>query len=118
MIDLDDVRITRELTVLADDLETGVVQPDSFNMQICCRDDRDCGTVACIGGHLAMRLGMSVLDADDWVMDIQCQASHLTTLFYPPLSINWSRVTPVIAARSIRSWLATGEPDWSDAEYK
>lgn len=49
----------REVLVsVRDDLRSGVIPENKFNMDTAVLET-DCGTIACIGGHAALRLGMS-----------------------------------------------------------
>lgn len=69
-----------------------------------------CGTACCIGGWVALHMGM---DDDDDVLDyVQKYMNEQTTL----RSLYWDncdcRTTPQEGADAIRSFLTTGEPNW------
>lgn len=65
-----------------------------------------CGTIACIGGT-AEALGAEPFN--QWIMN-----SQLRHLFMPPFPCSWARITTEQAARALRSFLTTGQADWSD----
>jgi hypothetical protein len=72
----------------------------------------DCGAVCCIGGHMALAHGISVLGARRYV-----QASEaLAPLFFPDRTINFQhpgwRAKGPQAAKAILNFLALGKPDW------
>lgn len=80
-----------------------------------------CGTIACISGHVALLLGEdpeAVLHAFQVFPvppeDQYDAAVGMRDLFYgsggprPPLS----QIKPQDAAKALRNWLETGEPDW------
>lgn len=77
----------------------------------------DCGSVCCIGGHIALAHGMSVAGARRYV---QCQvqtASPIAALFFPDLTVNhqhagW-RSSGAEAALAILDFLTTGDPNWN-----
>jgi len=72
----------------------------------------DCGTVCCIGGHIALSHGISVLGARRYVQSV----GALTPLFFPDLTVNQAhsgwRASGSQAARAILNFLTTGKPDW------
>ncbi|ACB94448.1 hypothetical protein [Beijerinckia indica] len=72
----------------------------------------DGGTICCIGGHIALAHGISVLGARRYVQN----GGALTPLFFPDLTVNhahpgWRAKGPQ-AARAILNFLTTGKPDW------
>ncbi|TXM69669.1 hypothetical protein [Methylobacterium sp. WL120] len=88
----------------------------------------DCGCVACIGGHLSLRMqGIDITSqkfsisalkiADQYVDSFRGKEDHpLHDLFYPTEFIDferWDLITPAIAAEAINNFLTTGSPDWS-----
>ena len=78
-----------------------------------------CKTISCIGGTMALvmrfktdeskRNYVGTSDGDGF------RSNSLQTLFYPPRSMNWDRITPRVAVRAIDNWLATGRPNWKKA---
>ena len=80
------------------------------------RSASDCGSVACIGGHMALSHGISVRGARRYVQN-QAQVNGPTAaLFFPDLTVNhrhpgW-RAEASDAARAIINFLTTGAPDW------
>ncbi len=81
-----------------------------FNMDVSCRTE-DCGSVACIGGTMAMIMGR-----DDW--NARQYVSHangaLRRLFFPMEGVlnNFSKITPKQSIQAIDNFLTTGEPNW------
>ncbi len=72
----------------------------------------DCGTVCCIGGHMALSHGISVLGARRYVQNNE----PLSVLFFPDRTINfqhpgWRAKAPQ-AGQAILNLLTTGKPDW------
>lgn len=79
----------------------------------------DCGSVGCVGGHMALAHGMSALGARRYVQDAAQADSALAPLFFPDLTANkahpgW-RARPVEAVHAILNFLTTGAPDWDGA---
>lgn len=84
-------------------------------------DMADCGTVGCIGGHMALIMGTNGVE---YVNFHNCMApgedgydaighSHaLHDLFFPPRDLVWSSITPKHAIKAIDNWLRTGRPGW------
>jgi hypothetical protein len=77
----------------------------------------DCGAVCCIGGHIALSHGISVLGARRYVQAQAQDGGSLCALFFPDLTINqqhpgWRAKAPQ-AARAILNFLTTGKPDWN-----
>ena len=67
----------------------------------------ECGTVGCIAGL------MQLLGAADLHSRIIPQS--LSELFFPGIDPDrWGEITPAMAARALRSYLETGEPQWAD----
>jgi len=72
----------------------------------------ECGSVCCIGGHIALSHGISVQGARRYVQN----STSLSALFFPDLTINqqhpgWHATGPQ-AAQAILNFLTTGKPDW------
>lgn len=88
------------------------VCPLRFNMTMSAKT-ADCGTVACIGGHMALVLG----DADPDVFVTNAQGA-LRELFYPLVLRRdgavsaWNEVTPRHAVKAIDNYLTTGRAQW------
>jgi hypothetical protein len=80
------------------------------------RSASDCGSVACIGGHMALSHGISVRGARRYVQNQAQSNGPLAALFFPDLTVNhrhpgW-RAEASDAARVIINFLTTGAPDW------
>lgn len=78
----------------------------------------ECGSVGCIGGHLALAHGISVRGARRYVQGAAQGASTLAALFFPDLTVSrrhpgW-RATPSEAAQAIVNFLTLGAPAWDD----
>jgi hypothetical protein len=76
----------------------------------------DCGSVGCIGGHMALAHGISVQGARRYVQRQAQTNSPLAGLFFPDLTVNhrhpgW-RAAASDAAHAIHNFLTTGAPDW------
>lgn len=82
-----------------------------------------CGTVGCIGGHMAVILGETdgpahvphTRDekAHRYVMVKNSNGTPLHNLFFPPFQHDkWYRITPKIAVQAIDNWLKYGDPKW------
>ncbi len=72
----------------------------------------ECGTVCCIGGHIALAHGISVAGARRYVQTNDA----LAALFFPDRTINFQhpgwRSKPPQAGQAILNFLTTGKPDW------
>jgi hypothetical protein len=80
------------------------------------RSASDCGSVACIGGHMALAHGISVRGARRYVQNQAQFSGPMAALFFPDLTVNhrhpgW-RAEASDAARAIINFLTTGAPDW------
>jgi hypothetical protein len=78
----------------------------------------ECGSVCCIGGHIALSHGISVPGARRYVQDHVQKMSPLAALFFPDLTIEhrhpgWRASGPE-AARAVLNFLTTGTPGWND----
>ncbi|WP_026607630.1 hypothetical protein [Methylocapsa acidiphila] len=76
----------------------------------------DCGSVGCIGGHIALAHGISVLGARRYVQGQAQAGGSLAALFFPDLTVDrrhpgW-RANGAAAARAILNFLTTGRPNW------
>lgn len=70
----------------------------------------NCGTVACIGGWVALTMGESC----HYVMKI-ARNNPLMKLYYPAIDLeSWRDITPAQAAQAVHNFLATGEPRWTE----
>lgn len=77
----------------------------------------DCGSVCCIGGHIALLHGISIRGARRYVQSQAQTSGALGALFFPDLTVNhqhpgW-RASEAEAARAILNFLTTGDPDWN-----
>lgn len=77
----------------------------TFNMAVSERH-ADCGTVGCIGGNMAMVLGV---EADRYVSDA---IPIIYSLFYPPIQYEYTRITAAESVKAIDNFLRTGKPMW------
>lgn len=87
-----------------------------FNMGVAAQR-KDCGTACCIGGSMALRMRMSVRDADSYVGDYSVPSwaspKGLQALFFPPQHIDYDRITPAQAVKAIDNFIETGDPKWN-----
>jgi hypothetical protein len=71
-----------------------------------------CGSVCCIGGHIALSHGISVIGARRYVQN----HANLSALFFPDNTVNFRhpgwRATGAQAAQAILNFLTTGNADW------
>lgn len=76
----------------------------------------DCGSVCCIGGHMALAHGMSVRGARRYVQSQIQTNGPLSALFFPDSTINYQhagwRARGPEAARAIHNFLTTRIADW------
>lgn len=83
-----------------------------FNMNQACTKGHSCGTVACIGGWMALEMKMSPQEAADFVFNVRSGVPKYR-LFYPEDVVDdWDEITPKKAARAIGNFLETGDPQW------
>ena len=80
----------------------------TFNMNVCCITFA-CGSVSCIGGTMALIMGVCVRDIRDYV----CSHEVLRSLFFPS-GFNFNLVTAEQAVAAIDNFLETGAPRWSE----
>lgn len=88
-----------------------------FNMRYSTLED-SCGTVACIGGWVGLVMGLSELQASEYVSDVGEGAR--ARLYYPHWRGGFTeqsryKITTEEAAQALRNYLTTGEPRWNDA---
>jgi hypothetical protein len=115
-------------------LETGVLDmhpvlhPDDVNAfdnkhtfhMSCSMDKAHCGSVGCIGGYMALVMGVNsrsyVTDHIKWghMAEPEACSPSLTPLFFPPLGRDWPSATPKVAVKAIDNWLKDGNPRWGD----
>lgn len=80
-----------------------------FDMSTACdTHGLSCGTASCIGGTMAMLMGVSPLD---YVRE-EKQSPHLRSLFFPPIEYGWNTITAKQGIAAIDNWLKTGDPKW------
>ncbi len=76
----------------------------------------DCGSIGCIGGHMALAHGVSVRGARRYVQSHAQTGGLLSALFFPDFTVNHShpgwRASAAQAARAILNFLTCGAPDW------
>lgn len=72
-----------------------------------------CGTVACVGGWVALRSGRTPLEAGGYVSSIW-PSSPLHRLFYPDQFVDGLSARE--AAPVVEAFLRTGRVDWDLAE--
>jgi hypothetical protein len=82
----------------------------------------ECGSVCCIGGHMALAHGISVCGARRYVQNQAQTNGPMAALFFPDLTVNYShpgwRASATEAARAIVNFLTTGAPDWDGVMRK
>ena len=117
--------IKKHLADLAYYFENEDSKISSFHMSYACSNRvHQCGTVACIGGHVfLMHLGYDITQpmivstshayAASRFVDGQT-SKKLQKLFYPPFEVDWNNITPKEAAKAIRNYLKNGDPKWTE----
>jgi hypothetical protein len=86
-----------------------------FDIRVSCRNNDNCGTVSCIGGTMALIMGMDA-DAARGYVGTRGHSESLQELFYPDIFYEddgeraWDKVTPAVAVKAIDNWLNTGDP--------
>lgn len=80
-------------------------------------DTHDCGQAGCIGGWLALQMGLNAREACDYVARNSFEYKSLEPLFYPSSTtrVDYEAITPLAAANAIRDFLNTGIVDWDVA---
>lgn len=90
-----------------------------FNMNIACQV-HGCGTVSCIGGTMALIMGLDVSDATRYVDDRHSPA--LDSLFWPGRQMaslaNYNNITPDQSLQAIENFLQHGDPKWPEVLKK
>jgi len=81
--------------------------PNGFNTQTTGKK-QDCGTVACIGGWVAF---LTNRDSDAYVKRAK---DNLCRLYWPDVE-SMAAISVAQAARALRSYLTTGQPNWKAA---
>lgn len=84
----------------------------TFNMNVPMIKE-GCGTVGCIGGHMALIMGYSNSEADNYVTNSQ-YSRPIGKLFYPDSLENWEGITPDMGVAAIDNFLKDGNPRWTD----
>lgn len=74
-------------------------------------DERDCGSVCCIGGTAEAISGVSF---DGW-MDRPNSSLHDLFAPHDVCPLEYIAITPSQAARALRSYLTTGNANWAEA---
>lgn len=85
-----------------------------MNLTMDMEGSKHCGTIGCIGGYMALIMGHSIADADEYVR-WGC-SSPLKHLFYPTID-SYSDITPEIAVEAIDSFLDGKAYDWRPARH-
>jgi len=88
-----------------------------FNMGIACKI-AGCGSVSCIGGTMAMIMGIT--DADKTEDYVACRTGGLARLFYPAKSdattllqgVRYNDISVQEAIQAIDNFLTTGDAQW------
>ena len=87
-----------------------------FNMGMAC-DVNGCGTVSCIGGTMALIMGMNVREKTQaYVGGVFVSGNHspaLKPLFFPNVrGIEWDAITPAQALKAIANFKKDRKPCW------
>lgn len=100
------------LVALVGPLCRGEIQ---FDMRTAGCELDSCGTVACIGGHIAMSNGMSLAASTRYVHRYKriegLPARRLTPLYFPEVPSAWY-CTGSQAGAAVVNFLTLGEPRW------
>jgi len=80
-----------------------------FNMAFW-RANMRCGTVACLGGTAEMISGTK-----PGTLFGSLTSPALHELFHPSGGFEWENISVDQAARALRNYLTTGEPNWEEA---
>lgn len=92
-------------------LNSGAIPPEEFDMGATAHR-RECGTVGCLGAHMALHAGMSFEKASSYVRSVK---GPLKQLFFPhDKAIGWY-ASPKQAVEVVDHFLETGEVDWNRA---
>ena len=95
-----------------EELKSGLIgSGEMFNMSWP-KVELECGTVACIGGWVAI---LAKEDPEDWVSS-RHRSEQLHRLYYPPIMSTgvglYSKITVEQAAIALRNFLTFGEARW------
>lgn len=87
----------------------------------------ECGTVACIGGHMALIMDVAdkeikyankaSINETAWRYVGEKASRALLKLFYPHPLTSWEFITRECAIEAIDNFLNTGNPQWARAAY-
>ena len=80
-------------------------QSHVFNMQFCGRLNTECGSVGCIGGYMALAMAENMHD----YVNVK-RSKALVLLFFPPVSVDFGRVTTDQAVTAIDRFLVGKKP--------
>ncbi len=94
------------------------LKPDThvFDMECTWKPNGECGSIACIGGTMALIMGYNRAACAAYVGGQE--NPNLELLFYPDESRDWDWITPKIAVKAIDNFLATGLPKWETLRPK
>jgi hypothetical protein len=74
----------------------------------------ECGTVCCIGGWMAEKMGMNHWANDGYGDDLFPISDDLYRLFNPSMHVSrWAGITAAMAVQAIDNFLETGFSDWN-----
>lgn len=100
------------LVALIGPLSRGEIQ---FDMRTAGCELASCGTVACIGGHIAMMHGLPLSESTKYVhrfKRMEEMPEHpLTALYFPEAPSAWYCTAPQ-AGFAVVNFLTLGEPQW------
>lgn len=84
-----------------------------INMGVTCKQNKHCGSVHCIGGTMALLMGMDPHTANDYVAEKEfgSRTKGLSALFYPK-DFDYDRITPKQMIAAIDNYLKDGKPRW------
>lgn len=86
---------------------SGQFNMSTWNIEVTDKEGH-CGTVACIGGTAELLAGEPIFSGGELSGD-----GALYELFFPSRGISMSTITTEQAAAGLRSYLTTGDVDWS-----
>jgi hypothetical protein len=102
-----------------------------FNMAVSCYKNEACGSICCIGGAIAMVMGMTAEESRAYVggwSSVGTASKAFQDLFYPRITLTasektlctrssrtiWQAITLAQAAEAIRNFIFKGgNPDWN-----
>lgn len=91
-----------------------------FNMDVTCKVS-GCASVGCIGGTMALIMGLNSSKADYYVRsstvgqyykDYIAHSPALTSLFFPPRGYDYKKITLPVALKAIKQFRETGTVNW------